>query len=162
MNFINFLINTLSDRLHISKNKITKALNSFVFPTKKINVPEKSAPIITNYEYTWHGSNPMYYDYLATNLGYLYRYSLKTCKKEQDVVDFFIKILCKNKINTTEYEYMKKIVRFCIEEDNDYGFSPICFTVVRFERALETKMLDFIVTKCVEVDLRNYMLDNFT
>lgn len=51
------------------------------------------------------------------------------------------------------------LLAFARDEDTDYGFSPIEFSLARFERAMKPSDLDFWLTASAAFDMRNYLYD---
>lgn len=111
----------------------------------------------------WVKCNPVGKPYFVLNLRNLLLYcddnieldKLKRLKHVQDnLVHVFGKRIyksCGNKI--------QKFITFASEEEANYGFSPIEFSLCRFEREFTSSEKDWWLTLCVSFDLRNYIED---
>ena len=101
--------------------------------------------------YVWKDCNPLGQPIFVSYLGKLHVLSQKWPLAQivgQLVADF------------AAPTHWHKLLAFAKEEHNAYGFSPIEFSLVRFERSVPEKARDFWLTLCVAYDLGNY-LDDF-
>jgi hypothetical protein len=103
-------------------------------------------------KYSWEKCNQTNLPLLVADLAHFYQFSRRNPLPRLVGAD----------VATTHAAPLEKLLAFAEKEASDYGFTPLEFSLVRLERAVDLDTRNVWLTLCIAYDMGNFLQDLMT